>query len=87
MGTPLGHTRMVCLRTVALDGAYHVNKRVFQNYIQTNLGLRNITLGKHIHVQHTNIRTLPVEGSAHDNGRTMVCAEYVNTEGSPNPNG
>jgi hypothetical protein len=25
-----------------------------------------------IHVQHRNTRTLPVEGSAHDNGRTMV---------------
>jgi hypothetical protein len=40
-----------------------------------------------IHVQHKNTRTLPVEGSAHDNGRTIVCAEYGNTEGSPNPNG
>jgi hypothetical protein len=29
---------------------------------------------------------IPVEGSAHDNGRSMVCAEYGNTEGSPNPN-
>jgi hypothetical protein len=28
-----------------------------------------------------------LEGSAHDNGRTMVRAEYGNTEGSPNPNG
>jgi hypothetical protein len=30
-------------------------------------------------------RTLPVKGSAHDSGRTMVRAEYGNTEGSPNP--
>jgi hypothetical protein len=30
---------------------------------------------------------LPVEGSAHDNGRTMVCAKCGNTEGSPDPNG
>jgi hypothetical protein len=58
-----------------------------QNYTQTNLGLRNTTLGNLIHVQHRNTQTLPVEGSAHDNGRTMVCAEYGNTEGSPNPNG
>jgi hypothetical protein len=28
-----------------------------------------------------------LEGSAHDNGRTMVHAEYGNTEGSPNPSG
>jgi hypothetical protein len=38
-----------------------------------------------LHAQHRNTRTLPVAGSAHDNGRTMVCAEYGNTEGSPNP--
>jgi hypothetical protein len=56
-------------------------------HLQTNLGLRNTTLGNRIHGQHRNTRTLPVEGSAHDNGRTMVCAEYSNMEGSPNPNG
>jgi hypothetical protein len=33
----------------------------------------------------SNIEIL--EGSAHDNGCTMVCAAYGNTEGSPNPNG
>jgi hypothetical protein len=53
------------------------------NYTQTNLGLWNTTLGNHIHVQHRNARTLPVEGSVHDNGRTMVCVEYSNTEGFP----
>jgi hypothetical protein len=58
-----------------------------QNYTQTNLDLRNTTLGNGIHVQHRNTRRLTVEGSAHDNGRTMVCAEYSNTEGSPMPNG
>jgi hypothetical protein len=30
---------------------------------------------------------LGIQGSAHDNGRTMVCAEYGNTDGSPNPSG
>jgi hypothetical protein len=39
---------------------------------QTNLGLRNTALGNRILVQHSNTRTLPVEGFAHDNGRTMV---------------
>jgi hypothetical protein len=29
-----------------------------------------------IHAEHRNTRTLSVEGSAHDKGRTMVCAEY-----------
>jgi hypothetical protein len=58
-----------------------------QNYAQTNLDLRNTTLGNRIHVQHRNTRTLPAEGSAYDNGRTMVCTEYGNTEGSPNLNG
>jgi hypothetical protein len=57
-----------------------------QNYTQTNLRLRNTTLGNRIHVQHSNTRKLPVKGSGHDNERTMVCAEYGNTEGSPNPN-
>jgi hypothetical protein len=58
-----------------------------QNYTQTNVDLRNTTLGNHIHVQHRNTRMLPVEGSVHYNGHTMVCAEYSNTEGSPSPNG
>jgi hypothetical protein len=58
-----------------------------QNYTQINLGLRNRTLGNRIHVQNRNTRTLPVEGSAYDEGRTMVCAEYANAEGSPNPSG
>jgi hypothetical protein len=58
-----------------------------QKYTQMNPGLRNTTLGNRIHVQHRNTRTLPVDGSAHDNGCTMVCAEYGNTEGFPNPNG
>jgi hypothetical protein len=31
--------------------------------------------------------TETLEGSAHDNGRTMVRADYANTEGSANPNG
>jgi hypothetical protein len=56
-------------------------------YTQTNLGPWMTTLGNRILVQHGNTRTLPVEGHVHDNGRTMVCAEYDNTEGSPNPNG
>jgi hypothetical protein len=58
-----------------------------QNYTQTNLGLRNTTLGNRIHVQHRNTRTFPVEGSVYDKGRTMVCPEYGNTEGSPDSNG
>jgi hypothetical protein len=40
-----------------------------------------------IHIQHRNTLTLPVEDSAHNNRRTMVCAKYGNMEGSPNPNG
>jgi hypothetical protein len=65
------------------------NKQIthLQNYTETNLGLRNTTLGNRIHFQHRNTRTLPVEGSAHDNGCTTVRAEYGNTEGSQNPNG
>jgi hypothetical protein len=58
-----------------------------QNYTQTNLDLRNTTLGNRIHIQDRNIQTLSVEGSGYDNGCTMVCTEYGNMEGSPNPNG
>jgi hypothetical protein len=31
-----------------------------RNYTQTNLGLRNTTLGNSIHIQHRNTRMLPV---------------------------
>jgi hypothetical protein len=36
-------------------------------------------------LRHVKMRS--VESSAHDNERTMVRAEYGNTEGSPNPDG
>jgi hypothetical protein len=48
-----------------------------QNYTQTNLGLRNTTLGNRIHIQHRNTRTFPVEGSVYDNGHTMICTYTV----------
>jgi hypothetical protein len=57
------------------------------NCTQTNLDLQNTTIGNHIYVQHRNPRTLLIECSAHNNGRTMVRAEYDNTEGAPNSNG
>jgi hypothetical protein len=61
------------------------NDRFFVHLL--SLDETDTTLGNRIHVQHRNARTLPVEGSAHDDGRTMVRAEYGNTEGSPNPSG
>jgi hypothetical protein len=80
------HQNVLVTRT-QIKTLYKQQTPHLQNYTQTNLGLRNITLGNRNHVQHRNTRTLPVEDSAHYNGRTMVCAEYGNTEGSPNPNG
>jgi hypothetical protein len=50
-------------------------------------GRENENIRKKLRPVGLNTRTLPVEGSANDNGRTMVCAEYANTEGSPNPSG
>jgi hypothetical protein len=77
------HQNVLVTRT-QIKTLYKQQTPHLQTYTQTNLGLRNTTLGNRIHVQHRNTRTLPVEGSAHYNGRTMVCAEYCNTEGSPN---
>jgi hypothetical protein len=53
---------------------------------QTNLGLRNKTLGYGLHFQHRNLRTFPIESLAHDSGRTLVCAEYGYPKGSPTTN-
>jgi hypothetical protein len=59
--------------------------KYFPNYTQANLGLQNTTLGNRIHVQHKILER--IQSKALRNGQTMVCAEYGNTEGSPNPNG
>jgi hypothetical protein len=77
----------VLVTRIEIQTLYKQQTLHLQKYTQTNLGLWNATLANRIHVQHRNTRTLPVEGSAHDKGRTMICAEYGNTEGSPNPNG
>jgi hypothetical protein len=57
-----------------------------KNNSQTNLDLRNTTLGDGFHFQHRNPRTLPVESFVHDSGRTLVRAEYGYPKGSPNTN-
>jgi hypothetical protein len=40
---------------------------------QTNLDLRNATLGYGFHFQQINSRTFPVESFAHDSGRIGTC--------------
>jgi hypothetical protein len=74
---------------VCLLQALHIqlNHPDLQKHTQTKLDLRNITIGNGIHLQQRNTQTFPMEVSAHDEGRIMVCVEYDNTEGSPNPSG
>jgi UV DNA damage repair endonuclease len=43
---------------------------------QTNLDLRNTTLGYGFHFQRRNSRTFPIESLAHDSGCTLACVEY-----------
>jgi hypothetical protein len=59
---------------------------LIQSNTQTNLDLRNTTLGYGFRIQHRNFGTFPVEDFAHDNGRNVVCAEYGYPKGSPNAN-
>jgi hypothetical protein len=54
--------------------------------VRFNLDLRNATLGYGFHFQQINFRTLPIESSAHDSERTLVCTEYGYPKGSPNTN-
>jgi hypothetical protein len=53
---------------------------------QTNLDLRNTTLGYGSHFQHRNSRTFPIESLAHYSERTLACAEYGYRNGSLNTN-
>jgi hypothetical protein len=63
-----------------------INFLIYKTILKPIRAYGNTTLGYRIHVQHGNTGMFPVEGSAHDNGRTMVRAECGNTEGSPNLN-
>jgi hypothetical protein len=55
-------------------------------YAQTNLDLRNATLGHGFHFQHRNPGKFPIESSGHDSGRTSVRPECGYPKGSPNTN-
>jgi hypothetical protein len=63
---------------------YKQQTSLIQNNTQTNLDLRNTTLGYGFHIQHGNFGMFPVEDLAHDSGRTLVRAEYGYPKGSPN---
>jgi hypothetical protein len=54
------------------------------NNTQTNLDLRNATLGYGFHFQHINSRTFPIERFEHDSGRTLVYTKYGYPKRSPN---
>jgi hypothetical protein len=58
-----------------------------QNHPETDLDLRNPTLGYGFHIQRRNPGTFPVESPTPDRGRTMVCAEHYNPTRSPHANG
>jgi hypothetical protein len=51
---------------------------------QTNLDLRDVTLGYGFHFQHGNPRTLPIESFEHGSGHGLVRAENSYPKGSPN---
>jgi hypothetical protein len=44
--------------------------------MQTNLDLRNTTLGYGFHFQHRNSGIFLIESFAHDSGRILVRAEF-----------
>jgi hypothetical protein len=59
---------------------------LIQSNTQTNLHLRNTTLGYGFHFQHRSPRTLSIESFSHDSGWTLVHVEYGYPKGSPNTN-
>jgi hypothetical protein len=56
-----------------------------QNHPQADLDLWYPTLGHGFHIQHRDPGALPIEGPAHDGGRTVVCAEHPYTGRPTNP--
>jgi hypothetical protein len=83
-GGALVHTTMNI--RVSVKTLYIQQTSLIQSNTQTNLDLRNTTLGYGFHFQHRNFRTFPVEDLAHDTGRTLVRAEYGYQKESPNTN-
>jgi hypothetical protein len=79
------HQNVLVTRT-QIKTLYKQQTPHLQNYTQTNLDLRNTTLGYGFHFQHRNFGSFPVEDLAHDSGRTLVRAEYGYPKGSPNTN-
>jgi hypothetical protein len=62
------------------------NNKLLLCNAQTNLDLRNTTLGYGFHIQQRNFGTFPVEDLAHVSRRTSVRADYGYPKGSPNTN-
>jgi hypothetical protein len=57
-----------------------------QSNTETNLDLRNASLGYGFHFPHRHSRMFPIESLAHDSGRASARAEYDYPKGSPNTN-
>jgi hypothetical protein len=79
------HQNVLVTRT-QVKTLYNQQTSHIWNNTETNLDLRNTTLGYGFHFQHRNSRTFPIESLANDSGRTLVCTKYGYTKGSPNTN-
>jgi hypothetical protein len=56
---------------------YKQQTSIIQSNTQTNLDLRNTTLGYGFYIQHRNFGTFLVEDLAHDSGSTLVRANTI----------
>jgi hypothetical protein len=71
------HTQV---KTLHKQQTSHIYKVIHQS------GLTEYNSGDSSHFHHRSPRTLTMESSAYDCGRTLVCAKYSYPKGSPNTN-
>jgi hypothetical protein len=62
------------------------NKFLIYKTIRKPICLPNTTPGYVFHFQYRNHRTIPIEGLAHDSGRTLLRVEYGSPKGSSDTN-
>jgi hypothetical protein len=71
---------------IGLETLYKQQISHILNNTQTNLDLRNTTLGYGFHFQCKISLNVSNRNLGHNSGRTLVCAEYGYPKGSPNTN-
>jgi hypothetical protein len=76
----------VLVTRTQVKSLYKQQTSLIQSKTQTNLHLRNTTLGYGFHFQHRHFGTFPVEDLAREIGRALVRAEYGYPKGSANTN-